>query len=106
MPKAERRRHVRHNTSNPVKVRCMMTGKYMGGRLSNASASGALLEISQSSLLVGGQRLQIGIAWNPKQAVLGSDQFMDATVVRSLGLGGVQHVAIKFDKPVELAIPA
>ena len=31
---------------------------------------------------------------------------MDATVVRSLGLGGVQHVAVEFDKPVELAMPA
>ena len=66
MPKAERRRHARHTASNPVKVRCMMTGKYMAGRLSNASASGAMLEVRQSSLLVSGQRLQIGIAWNPQ----------------------------------------
>ena len=78
----------------------------MAGRTRNVSASGAMLEVYMPSMLITGQRLEVGIAWQHRQALLGKDQLVQATVVRSLGMGGVQHVAIQFDQPMALAATA
>ena len=80
----------------------MTTGKYLVGRTQNLSAAGALVVVDRPSLLVGGQRLQAAIAWNSNQAVIGSRDMFTTTVVRSLGLGRTQHVALQFDHPQPL----
>lgn len=104
--RTERRRNARRPVSKPTKLRCTQTGKYMAGRTRNVSASGAMLEVYLPSMLITGQRLEVGIAWQHHQALIGADELSKATVVRSLGLGGVQHVAIQFDEPVALAASA
>ena len=104
--KTERRHTARRPVSRPTKLRCTQTGKYMAGRTRNVSASGAMLEVFLPSMLITGQRLEIGIAWQHHQALLGADELTKATVVRSLGMGGIQHVAIQFDEPMALAASA
>ena len=78
----------------------------MAGRTRDISASGAMLEVHLPSMLITGQRLEVGIAWQHRQALLGADELAKATVVRSLGMGGVQYVAIQFDEPMALAATA
>ncbi len=102
MAQPNRRRSCRQPINRPAKVRCLQSGRYMAGKTQNISSSGALLEVYLPSLMVTGQRLGIGIAWDNQQTVLGSDQMLPATVVRSLGLNGMQHVAVQFDQPIEI----
>jgi len=104
--RSERRQNARRPVSCPAKLRCTQTGKYMAGRTRNVSANGAMLEVYMPSMLVTGQRLEVGIAWHHRQALLSKDQLAQATVVRSLGMGGVQHVAIQFDQPMALSATA
>lgn len=78
----------------------------MAGRTRNVSASGAMLEVYLPSMLITGQRLEVGVAWHHRQALIDADQLAKATVVRSLGMGGVQYVAIQFDQPLALAATA
>ena len=103
MMNSERRREARREVSQPVKVQCLETGRYLTGRTRNLSAGGALLEVLHPSLLVPGQRLRVGVARNDRQALLTSSEMAEATVVRSLGLGGTQSVAVSFAHPQELA---
>lgn len=102
----ERRHHARRSVAQSVKVRCSDTGRYVTGHTCDISACGALLEIHKSSKLAGGQHLELGIAWNPRQVLLGSTQLKGATVVRSFCHGPTQHVAVRFDQPMELAAVA
>jgi hypothetical protein len=101
---AERRRDARIPIDRPVKLQCCVTGRYLRGRTDNLSSSGALLEIEHPSLLVPGQRLRVGIAWNRGQVVLEQDDLAEATVVRSLGHGESQRVAVRFTQRQTLAI--
>ena len=64
------------------------------------------MEIYHPSKLVRGQRMEVGIAWQPNTAVLESDQLVTATVVRSLAIGALQYVALRYDQPEELAASA
>ncbi len=98
------RRHGRRlPISRPAKLRCLETGKYMAGRTKNISTTGAMLEVDRPSLLVNGQRLAVGIAWTRRDNPLHHEHLVQATVVRSLGLGKVQHVAVRFDTPQPMA---
>ena len=102
----ERRRAVRVETDSLVKVQCMSTGRYLGGKAQNMSRTGALLRVDHPSLLVAGQRIRIGIAQHPRQVLLMNRDLVEATVVRSLGLGRMQTVAVEFDQPQAAAASA
>ena len=103
MPQFERRRHARMPIERPVKIQCAITGRFLGGRTQNLSTGGALLYIDNASMLVPGQRVKVGVAWTPHDAVLKADKLPTATVIRSLGFGPEQTVAIQFDQPQQLA---
>lgn len=102
----ERRRDARLAVERPIKLQCAQTGRYLSGRTSNLSASGALLEVDHPSLLVPGQRLRLGIAWDNQRAILESPALAQATVIRSSARGATQHVAVRFDQRQELAASA
>jgi hypothetical protein len=87
----------------PVKVHCPQTGRYLAGRTCNISPSGAMVEVAHPSLLVPGQPVQVGIAWTSRQTVLNRGDLVDATVVRSLGEGAAQFVALQFARRLQLA---
>lgn len=106
MTTSDRRRDARISMDRPVKVQCVMTGRYLAGATCNVSATGALLQINNASLLVQGQRLRVGFAWNNQMALISNDQMTEAVVVRSLGLGGTQHVALSFDQRQQLDLAA
>jgi len=106
MKSFERRRDNRILMDRPVKVQCEMTGKYLSAQMQNISATGMLMEIQHPSLLVQGQRLRVGIAWNDQSAILASNNMLQAVVVRSAGLGGRQHVAVHFDERLSLEMKA
>ncbi|MCE9592524.1 MAG: PilZ domain-containing protein [Planctomycetes bacterium] len=99
----ERRRDARFTVARPVKLQCADTGRYLGGQTNNVSSSGVLLDVSHPSLLVAGQRMRLGVAWTKGQAVLAAEQLTDCTVVRSIGIGSIQRVALMFDHPQQLA---
>lgn len=106
MGKSERRKDARIPLARPVKLRCVDTGRYLAGQTDNLSASGALLEVNHPSLLVPGQRLQVGIAWGRGQTVIDSGSLAEAIVVRSFGLGTTQRVAVHFSHRQEMALTA
>ena len=105
-PKIERRSCARRPVAAPVKLRCVQTGRYLAGQTLNVSATGALMAVYHPSKLVHGQRLEVGIAWDPNSVVLQADQLFTATVVRSLAIDALQYVALRYDQPVELAASA
>jgi hypothetical protein len=99
----DRRRQGRTPLQRPVKVQCLITGKYLAGRTSNLSDAGLLLELDNPSLLVPGQRVKVGIQQTRQDAVLKAKLMAGATVVRSMGIGGKQTVAIQFDQRQRLS---
>jgi hypothetical protein len=103
MQNRERRRHNRNDMCKPAKVYCVETGRYLSGRTSNWSAGGVLVQVDHPSLLVAGQQVRVGIAWDARRPVLGSADLVSGTVVRSLGLGGQQNVAVRFVQAQPLA---
>lgn len=102
----ERRRDARTELDRPVKVQCQHTGKYMTGYTRNLSPSGALVQIDHPSLMVPGQRIKVGVAHTRQNVILKQQEMSPATVVRSMGLGGTQTVALQFDRKQELAASA
>jgi len=103
---SERRKDIRTPLVRPTKMRCRQTGNYYQGRTCNISDSGALIEIKHPSLMVAGQSVQLGVAWTNRNMLLGNDQVIDATIVRSLGMAGQQRVAVLFDQRQQLAMTA
>ena len=68
-----------------VKLKCEQTaGKYIPGTTQDVSDGGALLMLEHPRLLV-------------------SEEFVEATIVRSLGHGDTQHVAVRYARPQRLA---
>lgn len=106
MQNHERRQDARFRLDHPVKIQCEMTGRYLAARTHDISATGMLMEINNASLLVQGQRLRVGIAWNEQAAVLESSKMIPAVVVRSLGINGRQHVALHFEDRQDIKIAA
>ena len=100
---AERRRDPRLDVTRPVKLHCPDTGRYWAGRTCNLSPGGAMVEVAHPSLLVPGQAVQLGVAWTSRQTLLNANDLVDATVVRSLGDGAVQYVAVSFAHRLPLA---
>ncbi len=99
----DRRRDARLMLERPAKVQCLHTGRYLAGRTTNLSSSGALVEINHASLLIPGQRVKVGIAQTSQDVILQAEQMSEATVVRSMGHRGSQTVAVMFDQRQELA---
>jgi hypothetical protein len=100
---AERRRDARLEVTRPVKLQCPETGRYWAGRTCNVSPGGAMVEVAHPSLLVPGQAVKLGVAWTNRQTLLNANDLVDATVVRSLGEGAVQYVAVSFAHRLPLA---
>lgn len=104
MTTPERRRDARISMDRPAKVQCVMTGRYLPGVTCNVSSTGALLQLNSASLLVQGQRLRVGVAWNDHTAIIQNAQMTEAVVVRSFGINGRQQVALCFDERQELEL--
>ena len=105
--KIDRRRYPRLQASKPVKLRFPGTDRYLTGQTNVISANGTLVQIVQSAaLLARGQRLLVGIAWNHQQMLIYSDNLVEATVARSVGMGDGQLVAIEFDHVLKMALSA
>jgi len=102
----DRRADPRIAMTRPAKVQCVETGRYLPARTSNMSAGGALVEVDHPSLLVVGQKLRVGVAWTHQQAILSSKDMVDATVVRSMGFGKRQSVALSFSQKQQMRLSA
>ncbi len=104
MTTPERRRDPRIPANHPVKLKCEQTaGKYIAGTTDNVSDGGAMLMLDHTQLLVTGQTVQIGIVSSPVKGMLLTEDFVDATIVRSLGHGQTQHIAVRYDRPQRFA---
>jgi len=106
MVSSDRRQSPRFPLARPVKLRCMVSGRYYGGQSRDVSSTGVMTELDSPSLLVPGQRVAVGIAEHQKQPIIPADDMIEATVVRSLGLDGLQRVALQFDQRQQLAAAA
>lgn len=100
----ERRTDPRVEVDRPVKLQCQLTGRYYSGRTYNVSAGGAMVEVDSVSLMIPGQQLNVGIAWDTRQAIMNSRDMVKATVVRSAGLASHQVIGLQFQQRQELAI--
>lgn len=104
MTTPERRRDPRIPAQHAVKLKCEQTGgKYIAGATDNVSNGGAMLKLDHPRLLVTGQTVLVGIVRNPTCGMLTAEDFVEATIVRSLGHGPTQHVAVRYDRPQRLA---
>ncbi len=104
MTTPERRRDPRISAHHPVKIKCdQSAGHYIPGTTHNVSDGGAMLKLEYPRLLSTGQKIQIGIANNPTRGLLTADEFVEATIVRSLGHGETQHVAVRYEHPQRFA---
>jgi len=104
MTTPERRRDPRISASHAVKIKCdQSAGHFIPGQTHNVSDGGAMLMLEHPRLLTRGQKIQVGIAHNPTQGMLTADDFVEATIVRSLGHGEMQHVAIRYERPQRFA---
>lgn len=100
----DRRHDPRVPLQRPVKLQCQITGRFFAGQTVNLSAGGSLMQLGRASLMVPGQRVRVAIPADPRAALLRSADFVEATVLRALGMGGRQSVALRFDQPQ--ALPA
>lgn len=104
MTTPERRRDPRIPANHPVKLKCEQTaGKYIPGTTHDVSDGGAMLMLHYSRRLATGQKVQIGIVSNPTRGMLLTEDFVEATIVRSLGHGDTQHVAVRYAHPQRFA---
>ena len=104
MTTPERRRDPRIPAQHPVKLKCdQSAGKYIPGTTHNVSDGGAMLKLEHGRLLATGQKVQIGIITNPTQGMLTQEDFVEATIVRSLGHGDTQHIAVRYARPQRFA---
>ncbi|GAB4109494.1 MAG: hypothetical protein Kow00105_18210 [Phycisphaeraceae bacterium] len=104
MTTPERRRDPRITACHPVKVCCEQSaGKYIPGTTHDLSDGGAMLKLQYPRFLATGQKVRVGIAKNPTRGLLTEDDFIEATIVRSLGHGDTQHIAVRYERPQRLA---
>ncbi len=104
MTTPERRRDPRIPAQHPVKIKCdQSAGRYIAGTTDNVSDGGAMLMLDYPRLLCTGQKVQIGIVSNPTRGMLTTEDFVEATIVRSLGHGDTQHVAVRYARPQSFA---
>ena len=98
MSRPERRRATRTSLVRPAKVQCQTTGRYYAAELDNVSDTGAMVAIDSPSLLVAGQRLKVGVAWDEASPLIRQDDMLGATVVRAVASGGRQYVGLCYDQ--------
>ncbi|QDU34030.1 PilZ domain protein [Poriferisphaera corsica] len=94
----ERRKDLRIRIARSVKIYNHLTGKYLAGKTLDVSAGGAMIVFGQHAKLHPGQRIQVGIARDARQALLAAEDMLDATVIRSLSQSLGVRVAIEFDE--------
>ncbi len=104
MPTEERRRDARHSIDRPLKVQSVLTGKYHAGQLRDVSSGGMALVVTGPGRLEPGERVRVGVAWGWNQTVIPSKDMHEATVLRSVGFDGNQHVAVRFNERQRLAM--
>lgn len=101
----ERRRKPRVAMQYPAKIWCVDTGRFLAGSTQDLSAQGLLVQVDHASLLIPGQRVRVGIAWSSHDMLLSRSQMLPGVVVRSLGHGGTQTVAVCFDALLTMPTP-
>lgn len=94
---ADRRRYPRVAMTRPVKVRHGVTGKYVAGETIDLSDGGVLLRLEKAMGIEPGQPVRVGIVHSPRQALILADEMIEGRVIRRLGHGDTQHVAVSFD---------
>ena len=92
----DRRRHPRAAVHRPVKLRHGVTGKFISGYSIDLSDGGCLLRLDGGQRLSPGQSVRVGVADYPNQALILADDMLEGTVLRRLGHGDSQHVAIAY----------
>ena len=103
----ERRRYPRQAAEIVCKVRCSLTGRYLGALTSDISAGGAMLAIQAPHAIRQGQIVEIALRTDGRAIVLRSE-LVRARVVRcSTVIDQNQIVAIRFDEEqTQLAAPS
>ena len=100
----ERRRDRRYVLDRPVKFQCDQAGtRYLTGHTVNISAGGAMLTVEHPQHIQLGQEVKLSIASIAHQPLLEADDALTGTVIRCLGCGDTQHLAIRFHKPQRIA---
>ncbi len=99
----ERRADERRTLARPAKLYNPLTGKYHQARTLDISAGGLCLQVDHPQALSHGQPVEVGVAWSARNVVLNRAELIGGHVVRSLGLGGSQRVAVQFQQRQQMA---
>lgn len=99
----DRRRHVRVPSRRPVRLRCDATGRSLTGQTLDISDGGCLMRLDGLETLESGQAVRVGIAHRAHLGLVLTSQMLEGTVVRRLGHGEAQHVAVSFETSTVLA---
>jgi c-di-GMP-binding flagellar brake protein YcgR len=99
----DRRRHLRVPCEKSVKLRCGVTGKYLAGESVDLSDGGCLLRLDAHVRVEPGRPVRVGIAHRRTAGLIRADDMIEGTIVRRLGHGGMQHVAVSFQNVSALA---
>lgn len=99
----ERRKHPRQLLDRPIKICLAEGGHYLAGRTKDVSPFGALVELDHPNLLPLGREVKVAVAWN-NQAMVSTGSMIAAQIVRNLGHGGRQVVALRFEQPQSLRL--
>jgi hypothetical protein len=78
----ERRTNERVNVERLCKLYLPRAGKYVSGSTWNVSPGGVMLHLDIATNISAGDRLYVGIAFKRRQAVLASNEMIEAEVVR------------------------
>lgn len=101
----ERRSETRRCVDVGCKVQHSTTARFLAGRAVNLSRTGALLSVRCARAVRPGDRLRLGLAWSG--GVLRGESLSEGEVVRAGSLiGGVQEIAVRFDRPMALSAVA
>lgn len=99
----DRRRFVRVPCERPVKVRCAVSGKYLAGETVDMSDGGCLMRLDRRVVVEAGQAVRVGIAHRRGQGLILADDMVEGKIVRRLGHGDTQQVAVSFENSTILA---
>lgn len=97
----ERRQHERTPAEIACKVRCSVTGRYLGALTGDISPGGAMITIQTPQAMRNGQIVEIALRTDGRPIVL-RNELVAARVVRSSAVvDRHQVIAVRFDEQQE-----
>lgn len=104
-PDWERRETDRYDYARPCKVYVPRMEKYFAGVTWNISEGGALVQLNTPMHLERGERVLVGIAAKRRDALLKSDEMLEASIARALKTpSDATAIGLQFRTPIAVPV--